>query len=856
MNKHVEDIAERLSLRDPQLYSLEILAWVADNISLAKDADVDAALQKISGKHGTVTDFERDFPSLCFALATGVGKTRLMGAAIAYLYAAKGIKHFFVLAPNLTIYNKLITDFDPESPKYVLNGVENFAVRRPEVITGNNYKKGVDLFRRGDDTVHINIFNISKIDAKERGIRSFREEAGESYFDYLAELPDLVLLMDESHRYRAEAGMLAIEELKPVLGIELTATPQIEKGGKNPKRFKNIIYDYPLHKAMENELVKEPAVATQANFNPNDYTKKDLDNIKLRDGINIHEKTKQALKIYSKNHGKPLVKPFMLVIASDTTHAETLLTYIKSDEFFNGRYKDCVIKIDSKQGRVEKDDNVQKLLLVEAPESKIEIVIHVNMLKEGWDVTNLYTIVPLRAGKSKTLVEQAVGRGLRLPYGKRTGVEAVDRLTIVAHEHFDEIIRAAKENKYNFKSYIIEDNHVPSESVAIKPKVEDIIANTSASVFQEGAKDLPEIFIKAIESIKDVPITGRLIDKKNQQKIVKAIQEETQSNIDPVKLSNAVNQMTQDYIAHTIYIPKIESRLEGAESYKFEEFILNTEEFDFSKPDDEDIIVKSLVSDGSDSLQSSDIVPIDGDLKDHIVSNLWRRRDISYDDNADVIYDLAKQMVAYVDSLFKDKTAVRDVVQFSPKKLANMIYTQMLLHRIPGGGVSENYVAKGFIRLGTLYESYNTKHQFRDKIKNLRNINKVIFTDFKKNLYPEQKFDSEQEQLFSELLEVTGEVMKWCKPPRDNLFIPYSSGHYNPDFVVETDTDKWLCEIKAKDKMNDPDVKAKKCAAIKWCETAREYEKQHGGKAWNYALIGHDRVKPSATFRGLLKNPG
>ena len=62
------------------------------------------------------------------------------------------------------------------------------------------------------------------------------------------------------------------------------------------------------------------------------------------------------------------------------------------------------------------------------------------MLKEGWEVTNLYTIVPLRAANSRTLVEQSIGRGLRLPYGKRVGIPAVDRLTIVSHDRFQEII--------------------------------------------------------------------------------------------------------------------------------------------------------------------------------------------------------------------------------------------------------------------------------------------------------------------------------------------------------------------------------------------------------------------------------
>src|SRR3546814_17136938 len=58
-------------------------------------------------------------------------------------------------------------------------------------------------------------------------------------------------------------------------------------------------------------------------------------------------------------------------------------------------------------------------------------------------VTNLYTIVPLRAANARTLIEQSIGRGLRLPYGKRTGVAAVDRLNIVAPDTFQEIIDEA-----------------------------------------------------------------------------------------------------------------------------------------------------------------------------------------------------------------------------------------------------------------------------------------------------------------------------------------------------------------------------------------------------------------------------
>ncbi len=122
MNRHVNAIAGRLSLRPPQRRSLEILDRITEIVPPRKGNDLEEALTAIRSEFPTVTDFEREFPSLCFALATGVGKTRLMGAFISYLHLAHGINNFFVLAPNLAIYNKLITDFTPNTPKYVFKG--------------------------------------------------------------------------------------------------------------------------------------------------------------------------------------------------------------------------------------------------------------------------------------------------------------------------------------------------------------------------------------------------------------------------------------------------------------------------------------------------------------------------------------------------------------------------------------------------------------------------------------------------------------------------------------------------------------------------------------------------------------
>ena len=250
------------------------------------------------------------------------------------------------------------------------------------------------------------------------------------------------MLMDESHRYRASAGIRAINELKPILGLELTATPFVETA-KGALAFKNVIYNYPLGKAMADGFVKEPAVVTRKNFNPAGMSPGEIERLKLEDGVRLHESVKVELETYARESENPIVKPFLLVIARDTTHAGQLSELIKSDNFFAGRYRDKVIQVDSSKTGAEEEEMIARLLKVELTSEPTEIVIHVNMLKEGWDVTNLYTIVPLRAANARILIEQSIGRGLRLPYGKRTGVTAVDRLNIVAHDKFQEIIDEA-----------------------------------------------------------------------------------------------------------------------------------------------------------------------------------------------------------------------------------------------------------------------------------------------------------------------------------------------------------------------------------------------------------------------------
>jgi len=438
-----------MSLRNPQKDSLKILEHIMETIPLSKTTELPAALSVIHKMYPICSDFERDFVSLTFALATGVGKTRLMGAFIAYLYTQHDIRNFFVVAPGTTVYDKLKKDLgDPANPKYVFRGLGCFS-DPPSIIADDDYRdRQISMY---DSDINIFIFNIDKFNKEDAKMKYVNEYLGQSFYNKLAGLDDLVLIMDESHHYRAERGALALNELHPVLGLELTATPLVTIDGKQVQ-FKNVVFEYPLSKAIEDGYTRTPFAVTRSDINFYNFGEEQLDKMMLLDGVLCHEIAKTKLAAYAENNDKTAVKPFMLIVCKDTNHANWVESYIKSDEFKNGGYRNKTITVHSKMKGAESEANLKLLLDVERPDNPVEIVIHVNMLKEGWDVNNLYTIVPLRTAASKILREQMVGRGLRLPYGERTGDKEVDAVMLTAHDKFKEILEEAQKGDSIFKA--------------------------------------------------------------------------------------------------------------------------------------------------------------------------------------------------------------------------------------------------------------------------------------------------------------------------------------------------------------------------------------------------------------------
>ncbi|NDU92587.1 MAG: DEAD/DEAH box helicase family protein [Ferrovum sp.] len=901
MSPLINAVSGRLSLRAPQAESLARLHSALESVPALRDPkarspeELAAMTTALAAQFQTLSDFEREFPSLCFALATGVGKTRLMGAFISYLHAAYGYRHFFVLAPNLTIYDKLIRDFTPNTPKYVFKGISEFATNVPEVVTGDNYEQRGSRSLFGG--IEVNIFNISKINSEVRGGRSPRikrlsEYLGQSYFEYLAGLPDLVLIMDESHRYRASAGIRALNELKPLLGLELTATPFVEAKPK-PIPFKNVIMDYPLGRAIEDGFVKEPAVVTQQNFDPSVHSAEALERVKLMDGVRVHEETKVYLLTYAQQTGEKFVKPFMLVIARDTSHAAALMALVQSEDFFHGRYKDKVIQVDSgTTSGAEGDEIVERLLGVENYDEPTEIVIHVNMLKEGWDVTNLYTIVPLRAANARTLIEQSIGRGLRLPYGRKTGVDEVDRLNIIAHDKFQEVIDEAGKGDSPIRMRSLQlapDTGHGNElkSISVQP-IMNVVTGTvtpGTSVVNGAAHDVkygpdaPATVLWTSEERQIAQVAMDVIAEMSREKhqgqplvhssaaltqteIRQQIAQRVRERIVPKQgellttetppVEEIIKRTVAAFVEHTIDIPRITVVPKGPVTNGFKTFMLDISKMNY-QPQDMALIGQGL-STGKQVLYGQSSAVLEDRLENYIVRELINYDDISYDDHAELLYGLAGQVIGHFSGYLKTEDELHNVLGNYGKTIAENIHMQMSQHYHEDVSESEVVVSQGFTPLKPCaFTAEGEILQIHQPPPERGKIAQYVYGGFTKCAYPVQKFHSDTERILATVLE--RDAICWFRPVAGQFSIYYRAGvnqpEYVPDFVASTEDVNLLIETKAAKDMELPEVKAKAEAAAQWCKNASDYSVQNGGKPWRYLLIPHDVVAANATLVSL-----
>lgn len=882
MNNHFPQytpdyISGVMSLRKPQEQSLKILDEIMTSITVKKGMNLKVALGGVHALYPICSDFERDFMSLTFALATGVGKTRLMGAFIAYLYTGHNIKNFFVVAPNTTIYEKLKKDLsDSSNPKYVFKGLGCFHTA-PQIITDDDYKsRQISLF---ESDIRIFIFNIDKFNKEESKMKAINEFIGDSFYKYLSELPDLVLLMDESHHYRAKKGMQAINELNPLLGLELTATPIVTSGSKQIP-FKNVVYEYPLSKAIEDGYTRTPFAGTRLDIDFYNFGAEELDKIMLIDGLKLHERAKIELEAYAANNSteeKPVrkVKPFMMVVCKDTEHAKWVESLIKSDEFEGGAYKNKTIIVYSKQTGAESEENTKLLLDIENYDNPVEIVIHVNMLKEGWDVNNLYTIVPLRTAASKVLREQMVGRGLRLPYGKRTDNEIVDSVYLTAHDKFQDILNEAQKGDSIFKAgnvIKIEEIEENISTTQLSINIDTYEIREEAYKYgiekSEKADDCIDTAIRIVnEEVEKVIQTSNNVEINKEQKTeivnkvasqikeYKDLSQVFEENKDPLLywLNNQVEETHKSAKEKFIPIPKLKITDNGVEEYGFADFDIDLSEFNHV-PIRNDLLIQNL-EDLSDSQRiHGDAIDFDGyNPKKVILEILKDKPEIDYEKCSELLFKLISQVISYYEEKY-DANLMRNIVMMNKRDIANKIYLQMMLDThfyCENGFIQYSVIGEKTINLNQTYTS-TERVNFYESYKG--NIKSVLFTGIKKGVFTSAKFDSFPELVLARVLEQDKDVINWLRPAQNEFNITYNRGrHYVPDFVVETDREIYLIEVKGEDKLDNADVIAKGKVAVEYCKVVSNWAKANKRKEWRYIFIPSKEIKMSSSLASLVQ---
>ena len=462
---------------------------------------------------------------------------------------------------------------------------------------------------------------------------------------------------------------------------------------------------------------------------------------------------------------------------------------------------------------------------------------------------------------------------------------AVDRLNIVAHDRVQEIINEANrpESTIHLKTVILDDENFGQKTATIvsQPQIATQLgikpADATGST-QLAGQDVRPVFTKpedqkvaqiAYEVIRKlenqpsvVPTMAHLSKPEVQAAIVQAVQEQhrpaqmelegvTESPDFAAVVAKTVELVTQQ----TIDIPRILVVPKGIVKAGFKPFTLNLEALKYPAVS-EDLWIQHLRTNQLDVVTMGDGGIEEKRLEDYVVSGLVDFDDISYDDHADLLYDLATQTVAHFCSYLTEADAGR-VLRCFQRPIAKFIHVQMQAHSWEDVVDYEVVVSKGYTEFKSSAYTYAVNEPQANYLvspADRSNMSKYVFGGFTRCLYPVQKFDSEAERILAVILD--RDASKWFKPAKGQFQIYYKQGadhlEYQPDFIAETDAAIYMLEPKASNQMEDEIILAKKEAAIKWCKNASDYAAANGGKPWRYVLIPHTAIAENMTVDGLV----
>jgi len=437
--------------------------------------------------------FSEDWPRYVLKMATGAGKTKVLSLLIAWSFFHKHYetdsalsRNFLVIAPNIIVLDRLRADFDG------LKIFFNDPILPPNGHEGRNWRDDFQITLHIQDDVRIvrdtgNFFltNIHRVFLGEVQDPSLADEDLRDYFlapfgakpagkttdsktdlgEIVREIEELAVFNDEAHHIHDPrmAWFKSIQDIhhkmlqkdhRLALQVDVTATPRHDNGAI----FVQTVSDYPLVEAIHQNVVKHPILpdaASRAKLTDRKsaiFTEKYDDYLKL--GIEEWKKSAAEHKALGK-------KAVLFVMVDDTRNCDEVGTYL---EKACPELQGAVLVIHTKNnGEISEassgknKEELEKLRkesnAIDTWQSPYKAIVSVLMLKEGWDVRNVTTVVGLRAfvALSNILPEQTIGRGLRRMY---FGTDTKETVSVMGTPAFMDFVESIQSEGVTFE-------HVP-----------------------------------------------------------------------------------------------------------------------------------------------------------------------------------------------------------------------------------------------------------------------------------------------------------------------------------------------------------------------------------------------------------
>ena len=425
--------------------------------------------------------FDEEWPRYVVKMATGAGKTKVLSLLLAWSYfhrlyepGSELARNFLVIAPNIIVLDRLRADFDGlriffRDPVLPDNGVE-----------GRNWREDFQLTLHIQDDVRVvretgNIFltNIHRVFLGEEREPTLEDDDLRDYFlqpfgpkpvgktndsrtdlgEIVREIDELAVFNDEAHHIHDPklAWFRSIQDIhhrmlqrdrKLALQLDVTATPRHDNGAI----FVQTVSDYPLVEAIHQNVVKHPVLPDAPSRAKLHEKKSAIFSERYSDflALGVEEWRKSSAE-----HATTGKKAVLFVMVDDTKNCDEVGAYL---EQIAPELQGAVLVIHTKNNgeiseaasgkSLEELERLRKASNeIDGWQSPYKAIVSVLVLKEGWDVRNVTTIVGLRAyvSKSNILPEQTLGRGLRRMY---FGSESPERVSVLGTPAFMEFVES------------------------------------------------------------------------------------------------------------------------------------------------------------------------------------------------------------------------------------------------------------------------------------------------------------------------------------------------------------------------------------------------------------------------------